>query len=71
MSERFELEHIAATGEADAILVRGERAPRRPTDGKHRRVVVYCAPDVSIPRLAGILRELADALDAARGTASW
>jgi hypothetical protein len=51
----------------DAIAVRLGRAPRTPSDGVHRRVVAYCAPDVSRGRMAAMLRELADELAEPQG----
>lgn len=54
---------LASTAESDAIAIRADSTPHRPGDGKHRRVVAYCAPDISKLRFAGLLRELADKLD--------
>jgi len=54
---------LVSTAEADAVAIRGASVPRRPRDGKHRRVVAYCAPDVSASRFAILLRELADCLE--------
>jgi hypothetical protein len=55
---------LAETNDADAVAVRLERPPRRPIDGKHRRAVVYCAPDLEPHQLATMLRDLANQLNA-------
>jgi hypothetical protein len=52
---------LAETANASAIRL-GKR-PQRPVDGKHRKVVAYCAPDVTISETAVLLKELADELD--------
>jgi hypothetical protein len=57
---------LASTGAADAVAIRVAGTPRRPGDGRHRRVVAYCASDVLPSKFALLLRELADALDPPR-----
>ena len=52
----------AETGAREAIAIRLNRAGL-PIDGRHRRVVAYCEPQVSPERFAGLLRELADQLE--------
>jgi hypothetical protein len=53
---------VAETVASEALAVRLDRA-RLLIDGRHRRVVAYCEPDVRRARFAALLRELADKLD--------
>jgi hypothetical protein len=64
-SRMVRVEEVGAT--RDALAVRLGRAPRTPSDGVHRRVVAYAAPDVSRLRFASMLRELADELAEPQG----
>jgi hypothetical protein len=50
---------LAETPSADAVAIRLNKPPQLPVDGKHRKVVAYCGPGLSVPELAVLLEELA------------
>ena len=59
---RASAELVAETVASEALAVRLDRA-RLLIDGRHRRVVAYCEPQVTPTRFVQLLRELADELE--------
>jgi hypothetical protein len=55
---------MLATKEVRAVRLRGR--PRDPENGQHLAVVIYAHATMTPARLAGYLREAAQALDPAR-----